>query len=555
MKPEIPANEQQRLKALYRYEILDTLPERDFDDLTLLASHICEAPIALISLIDEQRQWFKSKQGLDADETARDISFCAHAINQDQVFIVPDATKDERFKDNPVVTSEPHIRFYAGTPLQTPDGLNIGTLCVVDYDARVLTPQQEAALAALGRQVISQLELRRALIEQKHLIDNQEKARIALRASEVKYRTLFERAQDLILSVGPDGRFYFANPVWKKTLGYSDKHLAQMHLLDVVAPSHRDEFAAHFEMAVRGCGAKAFDSVFVSITGCLIEVSGSFHALQGEDGLAAIGAIFHDISEHKAVERLKSEFVSTVSHELRTPLTSIRGSLGLLMGGVTGEIPSAARSMVEVAYNNSERLVRLINDILDIEKIEGGKVQFQMKPIPVLRFMRLVVESNLPYAVPMQVRFELDCPDNGLCVRADNDRLMQVMTNLLSNATKFSPTGGVVHIVVSSTAATPDPRRPKATSQSRVRIEVRDEGTGIPPEFRSRIFQKFAQADSSDTRRKGGTGLGLSISKALIEMMNGEIGFHSEPGRGSTFYIELPELSYVFSEGQPEGTV
>jgi len=153
--------ETRRLKVLWQYDVLDTVPEEVFDDLTELAAHICAAPIALISLVDEDRQWFKSKVGTTLTETARDISFCTHAIKQSGLFVVPDAAEDERFRRNPLVTSDPKIRFYAGAPLVTPDGYALGTLCIIDKVPRQLTAHQEQALIILARHVVSQLELRR----------------------------------------------------------------------------------------------------------------------------------------------------------------------------------------------------------------------------------------------------------------------------------------------------------------------------------------------------------------------------------------------------------
>ena len=234
-----------------------------------------------------------------------------------------------------------------------------------------------------------------------------------------------------------------------------------------------------------------------------------------------------DITESKEIERMKNEFIATVSHELRTPLTAIVGALGLLKELAAGKLPADAATFLGMAQQNSERLTALINDILDIEKIESGRMEFRAEPVTIPALLEKAVTLNAPYADRLGVRFELAQPIPAVTVTSDPDRLLQVITNLMSNAAKFSPAGSAVTVSA-------DMR------EDAVRVAVTDRGPGIPEEFRDRIFGKFAQADSSDTRRKGGTGLGLAISKAIVERMGGTIGFDSVAGRGSTFYFDLP---------------
>jgi GAF domain-containing protein len=176
MKPPVPENEGARLETLHQYEILDTDPEESFNDLTRLAAFICDTPIALISLVDSNRQWFMSRVGMDARETSRDVSFCAHAILQDGPCIVRDALDDERFRSNPMVLSDPYIRFYAGSPLVSPEGFKIGTLCVIDREPRQLSREQVASLKVLGNQIITQLDLRREVLWLKRALTKQEQA-------------------------------------------------------------------------------------------------------------------------------------------------------------------------------------------------------------------------------------------------------------------------------------------------------------------------------------------------------------------------------------------
>jgi len=234
-----------------------------------------------------------------------------------------------------------------------------------------------------------------------------------------------------------------------------------------------------------------------------------------------------DISERKKVERLKSEFISTVSHELRTPLTAIYGSLGLLASGVAGDLPAEVKNLIQIAHRSSERLVRLINDVLDVEKIESRKMNYKMIRQPLAPLISQAMDATRAFANQYGIALECEPLPGETLVEVDSDRIVQVLVNLLSNAAKFSHAGGVVTVRMSPT-------------EGSVRVSVRDHGQGMPESFRARIFQRFSQADSSDSRQKGGSGLGLNICKSIIEDHQGHIDYTSTIGVGSEFFFDLP---------------
>ena len=281
----------------------------------------------------------------------------------------------------------------------------------------------------------------------------------------------------------------------------------------------RGENVDDVEMLVR---TEAYpDGRYVSVTARSIK-----------DEKAAIGgcvAVLHDITKRRKLDQLKDEFVSVVSHELRTPLTSISGSLGLLLGGIAGDLPEEVREMIGIARRNSDRLVRLINDLLDIQKLEAGKMTLNRQPVNLQEMLLRSLEANEGYATKYHVQyaFENDVDPEMVAV-VDEDRILQVMANLLSNAAKYSPEHGTITVKVGT------------TEKNELLISVRDEGEGIPEEFQPSIFGKFAQADASTTRQKEGTGLGLSICKAIVDLHGGDIYFESEAGQGTTFFFTLP---------------
>ncbi|KAA3625810.1 MAG: PAS domain S-box protein [Proteobacteria bacterium] len=520
-KPLIPVNEVRRLRALEELAILDTRPEERFDRITRLAKKVFDVPIALVSLVDRDRQWFKSRQGLDALETPRDISFCGHAILKESIFVVPDTLEDPRFADNPLVTGPPHIRFYAGRPLNSDRGERLGTLCVIDSSPRSFGVTELELLDDLGG--CAESELKRTSLE---------RTAKAIRTSEANLRAVLDTAVESIICIDDEGSILWSNPAAEQLFGHKSTDMTGKNVKMLMPEPYASEHDGYISRYLRTGEARIIGSGR-EVTG--LRSDGSTFPMElavsevdtapGERRLFT--GIARDISERKETENLKNEFVSTVSHELRTPLTSIQGSLGLVLGGAAGEIPRKVRDLLEITHRNSTRLTTLINDILDIEKIASGRMNFDMRTLGLKAVAEHAVESLAGYAARHEIEIRCEFEADGIEVVADEQRLMQVFANLLSNAIKHSPRNANVLVRL-------------VRRHRHARIEVIDQGPGIPEDFRNRIFTRFAQADSSDTRRTSGTGLGLSITKSIVETLGGDIGYDPGIVRGSCFWVELP---------------
>jgi len=354
-----------------------------------------------------------------------------------------------------------------------------------------------------------------------------------LAAAEERARLLLESAGEGIYGVDLTGHTTFVNPAAARMLGFEQIDLIGKPMHEIAQHSYQDksnypyEFSPIYAAISEGDFQRVSNEVMWRKDGTYFPIEYTVTPVRKNDEIAGAVVIFNDITERKKVEQIKNEFISTVSHELRTPLTSIRGSLGLLVGGAGGDLPDQASTLLSIANKNTERLLLRINDILAIEKIESGKMVYHYKLLNLQEFLEAAIQANYAYGEQFGVKFVItQCPDT-IQIYADEDRLMQVMNNLLSNAAKFSLPGASVELSAVRRA-------------HKVRISITDNGKGIPQNFQKHIFEKFAQADASDTRVLGGTGLGLSISKAIVEQHGGRIDFISRVNIGTTFFFDLP---------------
>jgi PAS domain S-box-containing protein len=351
----------------------------------------------------------------------------------------------------------------------------------------------------------------------------------ALRENEERTRLLIDRASDAFVAMSAGGRVTGWNEAAERLFGWTRAEAMGRLLADVILPARfREQHQRGLErFLATGEGRilnRRLEMPALHRNGHEIPVELSVTAVRYGDAVT-FTAFLRDTTERRALERMKDEFISMVSHELRTPLTAMRGALGMLGDGQAGELPERARRLVESASDSAERLMRLTNDILDIERIEAGRFTLAKKECDAGTLARQAAEAMRPLAERTGVTLAVEPASARL--RADPDRVLQALTNLLSNAIKFSAAGGTVRLTV-------EPR------ESEVLFQVRDHGRGIPPEHLEHVFDRFLQVEAADARERGGTGLGLYISRSIVEQHGGRIWAESAPGAGSTFAFALP---------------
>jgi PAS domain S-box-containing protein len=419
------------------------------------------------------------------------------------------------------------VGFYAGRLF----GLSAATFVLMMM--QVETAKMYARLTHLL--AAEQKNLRHEATQRRRLADTsfiqQQAANEAVKQALTRQQAVFNSALIGIITLNEDGSIETLNPAAGTMFGVEIADVARFNIGKFIDLGGRREIgmpALLPVMVAEEAGVR--ERVAYRSNGTAFPVDFELVDMQTERRMFVV--FVRDITGRKRNERLKDEFVATVSHELRTPITSIMGSLGLLAGGAAGELAVSARRLITIAHGNCQRLVRLINDILDIEKLESGKVQFTVQPVELRALAEQAIDDNTGFANGFDVAVRLDPASIKVVVGADSDLVLQVISNLLSNAVKFSPSGGEVFVKVENLGMMG-------------RLSVCDQGPGVPDDYKPRIFEKFIQVDAADDRKKGGTGLGLSIVKQIMLHLGGEVGLESLPMRGCVFYIQLPRWGQI----------
>ena len=560
MDVELPQNEKERIQALLEYQILDTEPEKAFDDLAMIALKVSNTTIALISFVDTDRVWFKSKIGLEKEEVSRELALSSFAIiNSSSIIEIQDTLLDEKFCHHPLVVSDPKIRFYAGVPLINSQGYSLGALCVIDKSPKILSNDQKEFLITLANQIVYLLELRKVVIIQKRIIQEKTQIEESLKSSKAILKGILDNINYGIIATDLDGVIQSFNKKAETILEYSASELIgnftpiRFHNKEEIqscakelSKEYKKEIQPDFSVFKEIANLEITEDrewTYIKKSGENIPVYLTVKLLYDSEkkAIGFLGLVI-DISERKQAEiqikkakiatedanLAKTNFLANMSHEIRTPMNGIIGMTELLL---QTELNDEQLEYAKVISDSGENLLTLINDILDYSKIDSGRIELIEKPFDLLERIEGIIEIHFPKANKKKLDlYSIIDPKLPKFVSGDSMRIEQIITNLLDNSIKFTNEGEIV-VKVSVLEYAQD--------KSLIEFLIKDTGIGISEDKLGKLFLAFSQLDSSSTRRHGGTGLGLAISKKLVDLMDGDIGVKSKPNEGSEFYFQI----------------
>lgn len=532
MKPApIPANEAARQARLDRLGVLDTLPQPAFDHITEIAAKICGTPLALISLVDRERQWFKSRVGLETSQTSREASFCGHAILEpEQLLVVEDTSRDQRFADNPLVLGDLRIRFYAGAPIVTDDGYALGTVCVIDQRPRVLQADQRAALRALASLVSTLLEHERL-----HREEAQRNSTAARRREQI-FQALLHGGRELLSFVDAHYVYQFVNPTYSAYWQRKPEDIVGRRVIDLAGEERfLDTIKPLIDRALAG-EAVQYETAFLfpgvgrrqvevsylpacddagQVLGVVVRVLDIQARQEREDALKQA----LDSLQHKTLAQ--ERFIHIVSHDLREPINTINNFAGLLADNAA--LDAQSRRHLDFVRQGGRRMASLLDGLLDFVRVDQRPIETQAIDLRALVEQVRDDLSALLLRSGGALRIE-DLPT----VSGDASLLRIALQNLVSNGLKFARRGvpPVVRVSARDTGGAWG-------------VEVSDNGIGMPADQLDAVFEMFKRLHPR--KQYDGTGLGLSICRRIAELHQGSISVSSEIGQGSRFTLVLPQ--------------
>lgn len=525
-------SEDERLRALRRHALLDTPPEASFDRIVALASRALQAPIASVTLVDADRQWSKAVVGPLVQQAPRGQSICSHTIAARRTLVIEDLSADERFTEHPMVAGAPHLRFYAGVPLESSGGAMLGTLCVMDVRPRVLSQEERDTLEDLANLAMDALRMRLAQLANRQLL------------------TLIETVSVGVLVTDPnepDNPITFANRGFETVSGYSPAESIGRNCRFLQGPGTSRETVDRMRASIRE--QRVFRGVLrnyrkdgtefwndLTITPVFDEQGklASFISVQNDitDRERAEQAVRESLARLRELERQRDTLTGMIVHDMRSPLTVATSFLEMLRSDAGDCWTADDHEALAYSAGAVSELNAMVTSLLDVSRLEAGEMPLQRAPLDVVALIRKTLASR--EAIEGADRLRLTLPNAPVMAVGDAGITARIINNLVGNALKFTPENGLVQVTV-------------ATESSGVQVSVRDTGPGIAPEHHERIFEKFGQVESA--RVTHSTGLGLAFCRLAAEAQGGRIGVESAMGAGSTFWFTVPSV------GPDQGTL
>ncbi len=542
-----PANEQKRIAALYDLGLDNTLKDSRIDRITRLTAQIFAVPMCGVSLVDKREVLFKSLQGLQLKRELRDTSFSNLVVESGEILVVEDTLKEPQCTNFPLVTTGPKIRFYVGIPLKTADGFAVGDYFIASSMPRKFTDFEKSVLSDLSAWVLSEITQNSRIA---HITQEQRNAQEKLTASnremeadKARHDAMLESIGDGVIGINDHGEVIFSNkpvelmtrfnqseligkPIWF-SLKLLDK---EENEVDITKRPIRNALYSKKKIATN-------DYFYVRKDGTKFPVAITATPVVVFDQVIGGVVVFRDITKEKDVDRMKTEFISLASHQLRTPLSAMKWFSEILLDGDAGELSEEQKEMMTNIYQSNERMIDLVNTLLNISRIESGRIIVDPKPTDLKKLVDEVVLELQPKLTKKNHNLAISVYKDLPKVNIDSRLIRHVYMNLLTNAIKYTPENGEIVVMISKLG-------------NDIVSQVSDNGYGIPKNQQEKVFKKFFRAENVVKVETDGTGLGLYLIKSIIDSSGGKIWFKSDEDKGTTFWFSLPLSGSIPKKGE-----
>ncbi len=542
LKAPIPKNEAGRLSALHKLALLDTRPELRFDRITRLALSVFRVTISTITLVDSDREWFKSCQGLPSREGSRDVSFCGHALLAANIFVVPDTKEDKRFRDNPMVVGKPHIRFYAGVAMRSVTGERIGVFCIKDTKPRSFSladAQKLKDLAAWAELEINSRHLSLAITELKKLHTVVTKRVEESEQLRAKDESILASIGDGLIVVDKNRKIMFFSKSAEEMTGWKSGDALGKHTSRVIQMEDEngksipvDLRPIHLALSTKKkVTSTSRGYYFVLSSGKKFPASITATPVILNKNIIGAVLIFRDITKEREIDQAKTEFVSLASHQLRTPTTAINWFARMLLNERVGKLNADQRRYVSSLHEVSQQMGELISVLLDVSRMELGTFSVKPEKASLENIAESCIQNLAPELETKKITIRTNYEPKLPKVLVDPKWVYIIFQNLLTNAINYSSPSSAVQLSI---------KLEQDGGDKSYLITVEDSGIGIPLLEQDKIFTKLFRAGNAKKAVPSGTGLGLYIVKSILEHTGGAVWFKSVVGRGTAFYVRLP---------------